>query len=252
MTTTFFDRKLKVWQFLAIILLLALIVMYLLYSCEKNKTHSNPKEKPFIKPVENIKKETSSDSAFEKKKVDSVLHILDKIDNQLTSTTNELFNQQDKTLFLQQQNDSLISLLQAGELADLLTSNSSATKENDRIKDSSLNSILALIKDKLAAKNIIISEKDELYKKLKANLDTCLQNQTSLTKISKQDSVDNKVRNKLAIGPVATFYPVAGIGAGITFIHKKGIVVNTDVQRMNKDWYVQAGVKWVISIRKKK
>lgn len=246
----FFDRKLKIWQFLLIMVSIAAIVCFLLYKC--GKPVSNPTEKPHLKPDTEIKKEIVYDSAESKRKVDSVSKIIKKIDNILTVTTNNYLNAQDKILFLQQENDSLLSLQAASDLANSITDKAQEIRQQIKTNDSLCNLNIASLESILRQQRVIQSECDSLYNKLRSSTDTALKNQKILTAISKLDSINNKPRNKLYLGPATNVWPVAGVGAGFSFVHKKGWVLDADILRMNREWYVPVSFKFLISTRRKK
>lgn len=227
-------------------LLLGVAVLIVLLKC--GKPVSNPTEKPLIKPAEKIIKETIVDSASTKKAVDSVGSILNKIDNQLSRTTTALFNAQDEILFLQQERDSLLSLKEADDLTGTAWEKSEVIR--DRI-DSLYKNIAALNQQKIEQKDALLLANEEFKRKIKANLDTCLQNQSFLTAISKKDSSDNKKRNKFGAGPATMVFPKAGVGAGIVFIDKKDRVYNIDGLRIGSEWYVGGSLKFIIHTRKK-
>lgn len=100
----------------------------------------------------------------------------------------------------------------------------------------------------VAGKDFIISQKELLlvnskldYKKLRANTDTCLDNQRKLTAMIKP-------RNKISIGFVSNVYPEIGYGIGADFIHKSGWVISGSAMIMNGRTYGQIGIKKVIKL----
>jgi len=99
---------------------------------------------------------------------------------------------------------------------------------------------------KVSIKDKVIFQKDNLYKKIKSNFDTCLKNQSALGKYAKQV----KPTNKVALGVVSNVAPIFGIGIGADFIHKRGYVFSGSVMTMQKDYFVQVGFKKVISFKR--
>lgn len=109
-----------------------------------------------------------------------------------------------------------------------------------------LNTINALKSANQTQKDFL-KNKDSIYAKMKNAFDTCI----ASAKYYKQGMDKNKPHNKLAIGPEFNYYPVFGCGIGIDFIHKKGIVISATGMTINNQLYGQAGIKKVISFRKK-
>ena len=175
--------------------------------------------------------------------IDTLVSELQNKDEQLSDAKDELYAGQNKTKQLLSENAALRAKLTAGELTDNINDN--ADKLNAQIKknDSLCNQNISLLQKKVFTKDKIISQKDNLYKKLKSNFDTCLKNQSALEKYSKQI----KPTNKVALGLVSNIIPTFGIGIGADFIHKRGFVLSGSVMTMQKDYFVQVGFKKIIS-----
>jgi len=226
-------------------IIIALLVLVILYLAMCRGSKPVPVA-PVVKPVAEQQAEVSRNE-------DSINAIIAPFEDELQAkdkiiakVSNELLNGQDKILKLQQDNDSLLSLLKAGDLASSL--NESAEKIRAQIKknDSLCNKNISALNRQVTLKSNIITQKDRLYSKLKSSLDTCLKNQTALEKYSKQI----KPTNKVALGVVSNVYPIFGVGVGADFIHKNGYVFSGSVMTMQKDYFVQVGLKKVISFKK--
>ena len=200
-------------------------------------------EKPIVKPVTEQQAEVTHDEDSINAIIDTLVSELQNKDEQLSDAKDELYAGQNKTKQLLSENAALRAKLTAGELTDNINDN--ADKLNAQIKknDSLCNQNISLLQKKVFTKDKIISQKDNLYKKLKSNFDTCLKNQSALEKYSKQI----KPTNKVALGLVSNIIPTFGIGIGADFIHKRGFVLSGSVMTMQKDYFVQVGFKKIIS-----
>ena len=222
-------------------IIIALLVLVLLYM---GMCRSKPvPEKPIVKPVTEQQAEVTHDEDSINAIIDTLVSELQNKDEQLSDAKDELYAGQNKTKQLLSENAALRAKLTAGELTDNINDN--ADKLNAQIKknDSLCNQNISLLQKKVFTKDKIISQKDNLYKKLKSNFDTCLKNQSALEKYSKQI----KPTNKVALGLVSNIIPTFGIGIGADFIHKRGFVLSGSVMTMQKDYFVQVGFKKIIS-----
>lgn len=113
-------------------------------------------------------------------------------------------------------------------------------------KDSAYSKTIGSLSRQISLKEKLIAQGDTALKKLRVSFDTCIKDKAAL--IAYSDKI--KPRNKVAFGLAGNIYPEPGIGAGFSFIHKKGMVLDADVMRMNKAWYVGFGVKKVISFKR--
>ena len=220
------------------IYLLVLVILYM------GMCRSKPvPEKPIVKPVTEQQAEVTHDEDSINAIIDTLVSELQNKDEQLSDAKDELYAGQNKTKQLLSENAALRAKLTAGELTDNINDN--ADKLNAQIKknDSLCNQNISLLQKKVFTKDKIISQKDNLYKKLKSNFDTCLKNQSALEKYSKQI----KPTNKVALGLVSNIIPTFGIGIGADFIHKRGFVLSGSVMTMQKDYFVQVGFKKIIS-----
>lgn len=222
-------------------IIIALLVLVILYM---GMCRSKPvPEKPIVKPVTEQQAEVTHDEDSINAIIDTLVSELQNKDEQLSDAKDELYAGQNKTKQLLSENAALRAKLTAGELTDNINDN--ADKLNAQIKknDSLCNQNISLLQKKVFTKDKIISQKDNLYKKLKSNFDTCLKNQSALEKYSKQI----KPTNKVALGLVSNIIPTFGIGIGADFIHKRGFVLSGSVMTMQKDYFVQVGFKKIIS-----
>jgi septal ring factor EnvC (AmiA/AmiB activator) len=225
-------------------IIIALLVLVILYM---GMCRSKPvPEKPIVKPVTEQQAEVTHDEDSINAIIDTLVSELQNKDEQLSDAKDELYAGQNKTKQLLSENAALRAKLTAGELTDNINDN--ADKLNAQIKknDSLCNQNISLLQKKVFTKDKIISQKDNLYKKLKSNFDTCLKNQSALEKYSKQI----KPTNKVALGLVSNIIPKFGVGFGADFIHKKGYVFSGSVMTMQKDYFVQVGFKKIISLKK--
>jgi len=225
-------------------IIIALLVLVILYM---GMCRSKPvPEKPIVKPVTEQQAEVTHDEDSINAIIDTLVSELQNKDEQLSDAKDELYAGQNKTKQLLSENAALRAKLTAGELTDNINDN--ADKLNAQIKknDSLCNQNISLLQKKVFTKDKIISQKDNLYKKLKSNFDTCLKNQSALEKYSKQI----KPTNKVALGLVSNIIPTFGIGIGADFIHKRGFVLSGSVMTMQKDYFVQVGFKKIISFKK--
>lgn len=237
----FWNRKLKMWHIL-VILLICVAVYFA--ACHNRRS----KEETKTTPVAEQKSKIVKDSAETKRVLDSMT----KITNDLQSWINDL-NKDRKVLMsdMSIQSDIINDLLNTreGTEDEADYKKELQTRINDLVatygrKDSNCDSIILLKDAQLMVKDQQLSAKDTLYSKLRASADTCFKGLTAAQKANKKANPNLKV----AAGPVVNVYPDAGIGVGISFIMNK-MVIDVDMLRMNKSWYYQGGVKFVISLR---
>ncbi len=224
-----------------IIALLVLIILYL------GMCRSKPvPELPPVKPVTEQQAEVIHDEDSINAIIDTLVSELQSKDEQLSDAKDELYAGQNKTKQLLSENAALRAKLTAGELTDNINDNSNKLNAQIKKNDSLCNQNISLLQKKVFTKDKIISQKDNLYKKLKSNFDTCLKNQSALEKYSKQV----KPTNKVALGLVSNIIPKFGIGIGADFLHKRGYVISGSVMTMQKDYFVTVGFKKIISFKK--
>jgi chromosome condensin MukBEF ATPase and DNA-binding subunit MukB len=166
------------------VIIIALLVLVILYlgMC---RTKPVP-ELPPVKPVTEQKAEVIHDEDSINAIIDTLIVELQNKDEQLAEVNDALYDGQKARRILQAENAALRAKLTAGELTDNINDN--ADKLNDQIKknDSLCNTTIILLNKKVSIKDKVISQKNNLYKKLKSNFDTCLKNQSSLERYSKQ------------------------------------------------------------------
>jgi len=226
------------------VIIIALLVLVILYL---GMCRSNPvPEKPIVKPVTEQQAEVTHDEDSINAIIDTLVSELQSKDEQLSDAKDELYAGQNKTKQLLSENAALRAKLTAGELTDNINDNSNKLNAQIKKNDSLCNQNISLLQKKVFTKDKIISQKDNLYKKLKSNFDTCLKNQSALERYSKQI----KPTNKVALGVVSNIVPTFGIGIGADFIHKRGYVFSGSVMTMQKDYFVQVGFKKIISFKK--
>jgi len=162
-----------------IIALLVLIILYL------GMCRSKPvSELPPVKPVTEQQAEVIHDEDSINAIIDTLVSELQSKDEQLSDAKDELYAGQNKTKQLLSENAALRAKLTAGELTDNINDNSNKLNAQIKKNDSLCNQNISLLQKKVFTKDKIISQKDNLYKKLKSNFDTCLKNQSALEKYS--------------------------------------------------------------------
>lgn len=232
-----------------IVALLILIIIYLL-QCRGNGKKDDTPQPPEIKSVPEQKIVILKDSLDTKRVLDSMQHIQNGLVTQVSKTTTALFNEQDRTLQLQQTNDELLSQLKASELTTDILAQNEKIKANDRKKDSLCNAVTSNLKKQLSIKSNVITEKDKLNAKLKKSLDTCFKNQSSLEKYAK----DIKPRNKVSIGATAGFNPSNNefaYGLAVQYSLKNGYSIQASALQMKNSQMYAATILKTISFRRK-
>ena len=226
-------------------IIIALLVLVILYLAMCRGSKPVPVA-PVVKPVAEQQAEVSRNEDSINAIIDTLVSELQSKDEQLSDAKDELYAGQNKTKQLLSENAALRAKLTAGELTDNINDNSNKLNAQIKKNDSLCNQNISLLQKKVFTKDKIISQKDNLYKKLKSNFDTCLKNQSALEKYSKQI----KPTNKVALGVVSNIVPTFGIGIGADFIHKRGYVFSGSVMTMQKDYFVTVGFKKIISFKK--
>jgi len=205
----------------AIIIALLVLVILFLDPCNFWRKKELPQQ-PKVKTETQQRKEVANNE-------DSINAIIAPFEDELQAkdkiiakVSNELLNGQDKILKLQQDNDSLLSLLKAGDLASSLNESAEKIRAQIRKNDSLCNKNISALNRQVTLKSNIITQKDRLYSKLKSSLDTCLKNQTALEKYSKQIKPLREVTiaAKVITNYVFPLKPNAGVEVG--YRNKKG------------------------------
>ena len=226
------------------VIIIALLVLVILYM---GMCRSKPvPEKPIVKPVPEQQAEVKNNEDSINAIIDTLVIELQNKDEQLAQANDETYSGHKRIKQLLSENAALRAKLTAGELTDNINDNSNKLNAQIKKNDSLCNQNISLLQKKVFTKDKIISQKDNLYKKLKSNFDTCLKNQSALEKYSKQI----KPTNKVALGVVSNIVPTFGIGIGADFIHKRGYVFSGSVMTMQKDYFVTVGFKKIISFKK--
>ena len=200
-----------------IIALLVLIILYL------GMCRSKPvSELPPVKPVTEQQAEVIHDEDSINAIIDTLVSELQSKDEQLSDAKDELYAGQNKTKQLLSENAALRAKLTAGELTDNINDNSNKLNAQIKKNDSLCNQNISLLQKKVFTKDKIISQKDNLYKKLKSNFDTCLKNQSALERYSKQIKPlrELTIAAKVITNYVFPLKPNAGIEVG--YRNKKG------------------------------
>ena len=200
-----------------IIALLVLIILYL------GMCRSKPvPELPPVKPVTEQQAEVIHDEDSINAIIDTLVSELQSKDEQLSDAKDELYAGQNKTKQLLSENAALRAKLTAGELTDNINDNSNKLNAQIKKNDSLCNQNISLLQKKVFTKDKIISQKDNLYKKLKSNFDTCLKNQSALERYSKQIKPlrELTIAAKVITNYVFPLKPNAGIEVG--YRNKKG------------------------------
>ena len=200
-----------------IIALLVLVILYL-GMC---RTKPVP-ELPPVKPVTEQQAEVIHDEDSINAIIDTLVSELQSKDEQLSDAKDELYAGQNKTKQLLSENAALRAKLTAGELTDNINDNSNKLNAQIKKNDSLCNQNISLLQKKVFTKDKIISQKDNLYKKLKSNFDTCLKNQSALERYSKQIKPlrELTIAAKVITNYVFPLKPNAGIEVG--YRNKKG------------------------------
>lgn len=226
------------------VIIIALLVLVILYM---GMCRSKPvPEKPIVKPVPEQQAEVKNNEDSINAIIDTLVIELQNKDEQLAQANDETYSGHKRIKQLLSENAALRAKLTAGELTDNINDNADKLTAQIKKNDSLCNSSISLLNKKITTKDKIIFQKDNLYKKLKANFDTCLKNQALLDKYAKEI----KPTNKVALGLVSNIIPKFGVGFGADFIHKKGYVFSGSVMTIQKDYFVTVGFKKIISLKK--
>lgn len=224
-------------------IIIALLVLVILYM---GMCRSKPvPEKPIVKPVTEQQAEVTHDEDSINAIIDTLVIELQNKDDQLAQANDEIYSGNKRTNQLLSENAALRAKLTAGELTDNINDNADKLTAQIKKNDSLCNSSISLLDKKITTKDKIIFQKDNLYKKLKANFDTCLKNQSLLEKYAK----GIKPTNKVALGVVSNVYPIFGVGVSASFITKKMFIYDFSVIQMNNKQFYQVGIKKVIKLK---
>lgn len=222
---------------------LLIAVILLLFMCRKQKEVIP--QKPDVVTVYQIQQSVTKDTIAYNKLRDSFKFVVNRLNLSLKSSEVSLLNEQLSTYKLQQDNEFLLSKLNTSELTDDLIAQAAKIKRNGELKDSISSAVKANLLLQISSKDSQLIQSELLTKSINKSLDTCLKNQSLLN--SYADKL--KPRNKVALGFVANVYPYAGIGFGVDFINKKNVIYSANTSYMQKNWYIQIGLKKVISFR---
>lgn len=231
-----------------IIVILVLVIIWLV-QCRGNKKQDNL---PPVVPEKQLIHDTVQLADQSNKIIAAYEDELNKKDKDIFKISKELSITQDDRLLAQQAVDSLLSLRSADDL-----SNSTQDKFNQYKKQVAKSDSLCTSKNKLyvaqlSTKDKIINEKTKLYNGIKKVLDTCLQNQKTLTDQNKS----LKPRNKLGIGAIAGYdynnYNNQSFGYGLTVLYsmKNGYSIQLTGMQIRNSQQVQLGLIKTLSFRK--
>lgn len=234
-----------------IIGILILAVIYLLDPCNCRRKIGNdiPKEpevKPAIIQQVEVKVDEDSINAIIKPLEDE----LQQKDKSITRLENDRLEGEDKILFLQQQNDSLLSLLKPNEFTDVLNESTKRLRAQIKINDSLCDKSVAIYKRKSIIDERILQNERNKYKSLKKNFDSCTSGITQLKKYAK----DIKPRNKVAIGVTAGYIPESqsfAYGAILQFSMKNGYSIQGEALQIRGAQMYKVGLLKNISLRRK-
>lgn len=174
---------------------------------------------------------------------------LNKKDKDINKLSKELYITQDGRLEAQQAVDSLLSLRNADDLANSTQDKFNQYKKQVAKADSLCNSKNKLYVSQLNTKDKIINEKTKLYNGIKKVLDTCIQNQKTLTAQNKS----LKPRNKLGIGAIAGYdYNNQSFGYGLTILYsmKNGYSVQLSGMQIRNSQQISVGLIKTISFKR--
>ena len=202
-------------------IIIALLVLVILYLAMCRGSKPVPVA-PVVKPVAEQQAEVSRNEDSINAIIDTLVSELQSKDEQLSDAKDELYAGQNKTKQLLSENAALRAKLTAGELTDNINDNSNKLNAQIKKNDSLCNQNISLLQKKVFTKDKIISQKDNLYKKLKSNFDTCLKNQSALERYSKQIKPlrELTIAAKVITNYVFPLKPNAGIEVG--YRNKKG------------------------------
>jgi hypothetical protein len=142
-------------------------------------------EKPIVKPVNEQQAEVKNNEDSINAIIDTLVIELQNKDEQLAQANDETYSGHKRIKQLLSENAALRAKLTAGELTDNINDNADKlTAQIKRMTAYAINPFPCSLKS--FHKRQIIFQKDNLYKKLKANFDTCLKNQSALEKYAKQ------------------------------------------------------------------
>lgn len=239
--TNFFDRKLKVWQWLLLMLFIVAVILFFLWKTKKPDTDED--QISTVTSIEKQQTKINADSVKAHRTIDSLNADSKKKKDEIAfwKQANSVMESDYRSLnsFI---NDQIIEggYDSTGELRKHLQDLSNInTREVDGCNEA-INGLAQMIENK----DKVISAHERLETDMRNSIKECLDNQGKL-------QVDNKKKQKrfqLAVGPVVNFYPDAGVGGTIDFIGKKGRTIGTTVMRMNKQWYGQVSYKFTISL----
>jgi len=232
-----------------IIALLVLVILFL-DPCNWWRNRGNivpepPQVKKEEKQKSDVKKDEDSISAI----IKPLEKELEEKDKRLGKLSNELLDGQDAILKLQQNNDSLLSLLKASELADNLSQSAGDIREQIRKNDSICRSAIAeYIRKYNISEKILSSEKDK-YGLLKKNFDSCIQGSSAF----REYSTKIKPKPQLVISGEVFFRKVELpkvfiAGAGIRF--KNGTIAMIKFASIHGEDYYGGQLIYPISFKK--
>jgi len=165
-------------------IIIALLVLVILYM---GMCRSKPVPvSPVVKPVTEQKQEVAHNEDSINAIIDTLVIELQNKDEQLAQANDETYSGHKRIKQLLSENAALRAKLTAGELTDNINDNADKLTAQIKKNDSLCNKSISLLTKKVSTKDKIIFQKDNLYKKLKANFDTCLKNQSALEKYAKQ------------------------------------------------------------------
>ena len=141
---------------------------------------------PVVKPVNEQQAEVKNNEDSINAIIDTLVIELQNKDEQLAQANDETYSGHKRIKQLLSENAALRAKLTAGELTDNINDNADKLTAQIKKNDSLCNKSISLLTKKVSTKDKIIFQKDNLYKKLKANFDTCLKNQSALEKYAKQ------------------------------------------------------------------
>jgi len=230
-----------------IIGILILVIIYL-FQCRGNGTKTDIPKEPTVKtePVQQL--EVKSDE-------DSINAIIKPLEGQLyeqgrkiTRLSNELLDGQDAILLLQQEGDSLRSLLKASELTTSINESAEKIKAQIKKNDSLCNKNISALNKKLSINSDILSAERKKYNKLKLNFDSCTNGISELKKYAK----DIKPRNKVAIGVTAGYIPESqsfAYGAIIQLSMKNGYSIQGEALQIRGSQMYKVGILKTIHLK---
>lgn len=222
------------------LLTFAIVVLYLL-TCNPKK----PPVPPVVKPVAEQRETVKQDSLLSQKYKDSVNEVIGQLEDaaakwyaryQSAIKSTDLAVNTVNTILNETVPDTC-KAIQARLKAEF-----DKVVSNGKAKDNACNQTIVIKDGIIAAKNKLIANGKEDYRKLRANLDTAFAQQTKLEKYTKSI----RPRSEIFIGASAIgneIKPISGYGISLGLRNKKGTQFEIGALQFNNSIMYQIGIK---------